>query len=88
MHVMRGTGVQTQKVKNKLQTAQNNMIRYLLNYCCRGNIGFSDFKKPNCLDINVRVDYVTLNLMFNSFNNIAPSYMCDINRISHRHNTR
>ena len=43
------------KVKNKLQTAQNNMIRYLLNYCCRGNIGLSDFKKSNCLDINARV---------------------------------
>ena len=26
--------------------------------------------------------------MFNIFNNVAPSYMCDINLISHRHNTR
>ena len=33
---------------------------------------------------------MTLNLMFNIFNNVAPSYiyMCDINLISHRHNTR
>ena len=36
-------------------------------------------KKSNCLDIS--------NLMFNN-NNVAPSYMCDINLISHRHNTR
>ena len=64
------------------------MIRYLLNYGRRTHIGFSDFKKSNCLDINARVDYVCLNLMFNIFNNVAPSYMCDINRISHRHNTR
>ena len=64
------------------------MIRYLLNYGCRRHIGFSDFKKSNCLDINARVDYVSLNLMFNIFNNVAPSYMCDINRIAHRHNTR
>ena len=76
------------KVKHKLQTAQNKMIRYLLNYWCRRHIGFSDFKKSNCLDINARVDYMSLNLMFNIFNNVAPSYMCDINRISHRHNTR
>ena len=76
------------KVKHKLQTAQNKMIRYLLNYGCRRHIGFSDFKKLNCLDINARVDYMSLNLMFNIFNNVAPSYMCDINRISHRHNTR
>ena len=26
--------------------------------------------------------------MFNIFNNVAPSYMCDINQILHRHNTR
>ena len=31
---------------------------------------------------------MSLNLMFNIFNNVAPSYMGDINRISHRHNTR
>ena len=31
---------------------------------------------------------MSLNLMFNIFNNVAPSYMCDTNRISHRHNTR
>ena len=76
------------KVKHKLQTAQNKMIRYLLNYGCRRHIGFNDFKKSNCLDINARVDYISLNLMFNIFNNVAPSYMCDIYRISHRHNTR
>ena len=31
---------------------------------------------------------MTLNLMFNILNNVAPSYMRDINRISLRHNTR
>ena len=45
------------KVKHKLQTAQNKMIRYLPNYGRRRHIGFSDFKKSNCLDINARVDY-------------------------------
>ena len=76
------------KVKHKLQTVQNKMIRHLLNYGCRRHIGFSDFKKSNCLDINARVDYVSLKLMFINLNNVAPSYMCDINRISHLHNTR
>ena len=59
------------KVKHKI--AQNKMTRYLLNYGCRRHIGFSDFKKSNCLDTNARVDYVCLNLMFNIFNNVAPS---------------
>ena len=75
-------------VKHKLQTAQNKMIIYLLNYGCRRHVVFNDFNKSNCLDISARVDYMTLNLMFNIFNNVAPSYMCDINLISHRHNTR
>ena len=61
-------------MKNKLQTAQNKMIRYLLNYGCRRHIGFNDFKKSNFLDINARVDYMSLNMMFNIFNNVAPSY--------------
>ena len=75
-------------VKHKFQTAQNKMIRYLLNYGCRRHVGFNDFKKSNCLDISARVDNMTLNLMFNIFKNVDPSYMCDINLISHRHNTR
>ena len=42
-------------VKNKLQTAQNKIIRYLLKYDCRCHIGFSDFKKANYLDIKGRL---------------------------------
>ena len=75
-------------MRHNLQTAQNKMIRYLLNYGCMRHIGLDDFKKSNCLDINARVDYMTLNLMFNMCNNVAPSCMCDINLIWHRHNTR
>ena len=67
------------KLKHKWQTAQNKMIRYLLNYGCRSAgdiIGFSDFNKSNCLDINARVDYyVSLNLMFNIFNNVRGSFL-------------
>ena len=32
------------KVKHKLPTTQNKITIYLLNYGCRRNIGFSDFK--------------------------------------------
>ena len=45
------------KMKNKLQTAQDKMIRYLLNYGCRRHIDFNDFKKSNFLDNNARVDF-------------------------------
>ena len=72
-------------MKHKLQTAQKKMIIYLW---VRGHIGFSDFHKSNCLAINAKVDYVTLNLMFNICNKVAHSYVCGINGCSHRHNTR
>ena len=47
-----------------------------------------DISVLTTLTINARVDYMSLNMMFNIFNNVAPSYMCDIDRITHSHNTR
>ena len=61
--------------------------RYLLRYDCRHHIGFSDFKKANYLDVKGRVDYLAVSVMYNVFNNAAPSYMCDMNRIRHLDNT-
>ena len=84
---MRGAGVYT-AVKNKLQTAHNKIIRFLLKYDCRRHIGFSDFKKANYLDVKGRVNYLAFSVMYNVFNNAAPSYMCDMNRIRHLYNTR
>ena len=49
----------------------------MLYYCY-----FCDFKKANYLDIKGRVDYLALSVMY-VFNNAAPSYMCDMNRIRH-----
>ena len=68
-------------VKNKLQTAKNKTIRYLLKYDCRCHVGFSDFKIANYLDVKGRVDYRALSVIDNVFNNANLSYMCDRNRI-------
>ena len=54
-------------IKNKLQTAQNKTITYLLNYDCMRHIGFSDFKKANYLDIKGRFDYRALSVMYSVF---------------------
>ena len=75
-------------VMNRLQTAQNKSVRYILKYNGRQHIGFSDFSKLKLLDVGRRVDYLTLNLMYNIFHKLAPSYMCNVNLVSHRYNTR
>ena len=74
-------------VKNKLQTTQNKIIWYLFKYDCNRHIGFSNFKNTNYLDVKGRVDYLSLSVMHNVFNNAGPCYMCDMNRIRHLYKT-
>ena len=78
----------SQSLKNKFQTAQNKTIRFILDYGPRQHLNFSDFKKLGWLNVKNRVDYLTLNLMFNIHNKTAPSYMCDIKRKAHGYNTK
>lgn len=76
------------KLKTKLQCAQNKMIRYIQQYDSRSPVKNCDFKKLKCLDIDRRVEYLTLNSMYNIFHATAPSYMCNIEKVNHNHNTR
>jgi len=76
------------KLRDRLQTAQNKIIRYILNYHCRQHLGFADFNKLGWLNVSGRVDYLSLNLMYSIFNNSAPSYMCNVDLVCHSHHTR
>ena len=79
----------SKKIKVRLQSAQNKTVRYILNYHCRQHLGFSDFSKLGWLNVCGRVDYVSLNLMYNIFSKTAPSYMCnEIQHSSHSYGTR
>ena len=64
-------------IKNKVQSAQNKIIRFVCNYHSRHHLVVKDFEKVGLLDVNLRVDYITLCHMFNVFHDCGPSYMLD-----------
>jgi hypothetical protein len=76
------------RIKVRLQNAQNKIIRYILDYPNRQHIGFQDFSRIGWLNVSRRVDYLTLNSMYNIFNNTAPSYMCHLDFVNHGYHTR
>jgi len=80
----------TKCVKNKLQTAQNKIIRYILDFDCRTHLTTSHFRKVNFLDVESRVKYLTLNMMHNIYHGKSPQYLCNFNKVEevHQHNTR
>ena len=75
-------------IKNKLQCAQNKIIRYVLNYHPRKHVGFQEFRKLGWLNVSSRVDYLTLNLMYCIFNGSAPAYFSNFYYVNHRYSTR
>ncbi len=83
----RGLGKDVQK---KLQTAQNKMIRFILDYDSRHHLCVKDFVKTKYLSVGTRIDYLSLNMMYNIYNNRAPSYLCHFQSVTnvHSHRTR
>jgi len=77
-------------IKTKLQTAQNKTVRYILGYDNRHHLTVNDLKKVKYLDVERRIEYLSLNLMFKVYTNTAPSYLCEFKKVSdvHSHNTR
>ena len=77
-------------IKNKLQTAQNKTVRFILGYDNRHHLTVDDFRKVKYLDVDRRIEYLSLNLMYKVFNNTAPAYLCKFQKVSdvHSHNTR
>lgn len=82
------TGV-SKYFKSRLQTAQNKVIRFLLNEHPRFHIGAQQFVQVNMLPVHTRVDQLKLNQMFKVKSGTAPVYLCNsfsMNRSTH--NTR
>lgn len=80
-------GLQKQ-IKNKLQTSQNRVIRFILGYDSRQHHYCADFVKLGWLDISHRVDYLALSLMYSIVHNTAPSYLCNLEKVKHSYGTR
>ena len=75
----------------RLQCAQNKVIRFILGKGFRYHINHSDFKTLGILNITTRAEQLRLNHVFNIFNGTSPEYMKEhFLRISnvHSHNTR
>ena len=76
---------------NKLQVAQNKVIRFILNQNIMYHISEGDFIQLNFLDFQNRTKQLRLNHVFNIFNEIGPEYLrSNFTRVlnSHNHNTR
>jgi hypothetical protein len=76
------------RFQTSLQAAQNKVIRFICSYHSRRHIGFEEFKKIRWLNVSERINYLSLGLMYNIHRKTAPSYLCNIQPVSHSHNTR
>ena len=64
-------------LKNKLQTTQNKLIRFILDLDSRVHISPEHFKLLNWLPVHSRVEHLTLCHVFKIRNNLSPLYMSD-----------
>ena len=63
-------------LKNKLQTSQNKLIRFVLNLSSRVHIEKEHFKQlKNMLPVHSRVEQLTLCHVFKTKNSLSPQYM-------------
>ena len=76
-------------LKHKVQTAQNKMIRLILNKDQMYHLSSVDYEKVNFLPIEYRLQYLNLCMMFNINKGTAPEYMYEnVKRKNSRYNTR
>ena len=74
----------------KFQTAQNKMIRFILEYNSRRHLFAKDFIKAGYLSVEKRYDYLSVNLMYKIYYDQAPSYLCQFKKVDsvHSYETR
>lgn len=79
------------KHKDRLQTCQNKIIRFVLGLGPRTHIGAVEFNRTGWLPVNYRVWQIGLHHMFKILNGLAPAYLSHgITRVAdtHSHFTR
>ena len=67
----------SQASKNKLQVLQNKAMRFILNLGPRSHLGTEEFKALNFLPVELQVNKIKLNIMFDIVHGTAPSYLSD-----------
>ena len=75
--------------QSKLQRCQNKCIRYILGLPNKQHLDFAHFKKLKYLNVEKRVEYLTLCNMYSIVNGSCPDYLKDLIQFkSHHHYTR
>ena len=76
-------------LKNKLQIAQNKLVRFILNLHHRSRITQNELDRAGMLNVNDRARQLMLNHMYNVHKCTAPSYLCSqFESITRKYNTR
>ena len=79
----------TKKQKDKLQTIQNKMVRFIFGMDPRFHLEIEHFAKINLLRVDDRINYLTVNMMRKIFNSSCPPYMQSFfTRCNHGYNTK
>jgi hypothetical protein len=78
----------TKTHKKHLQVCQNKILRFMFCLNTRSRIDCNIFSKVNWLDVQGRVDFLTLNMMYKIYHKTAPQYMCYLEPTRHGYSTR
>ena len=78
----------TKALKSKLQVSQNKAIRLVLNLNPRHHIDTNCYVKLKWVNVESRVDFLILCLMYKIHVGTAPSYLSNMLRLNHCHGTR
>ena len=81
----------TQNLKNKLQTTQNKLIRFIFDLDPKSHIGSEHFRILNWLPVQSRVEQIMLCQVFKINKNVAPEYLKQhfvAQTAQHNHRTR
>ena len=81
----------TKQLKQRLQAAQNKVIRFIHGYDFRTSLTVNDFKSIGWLNVENRVKQLRLNHVHKIYNKKCPSYMYDNFQLVsdiHSHNSR
>ena len=65
------------KLKNKLQTTQNKIVRYILNFNHREHVGQTELDSLKFLNVSDRVEQLRLNHVFKIRQGLSPVYLSE-----------
>ena len=73
------------KTQNRLHTAQNKTIRYVLKLPARLHIDFAHYKAIKWLNVKHFVDYLTLTHVYKCQNGLTPDILQNFTKVSYTH---